>query len=189
MAQEDKVTVDLGFVACDVEHRTGAQGVKAGTRPTLAAEDAFNTASDFARIKLSSVSDTNAAPDPLFAFATDLSLSVKNGVSANKALGVLGAMDTSAGDFEVGGEITAYFASVQAVQAVRNNADITLDIIAVKDNAGLLFDIPLLSLGNGRLNVEKDQAITLPLETSAFESKFGHTLLVQSFDYLPTLAA
>jgi hypothetical protein len=75
------------------------------------------------------------------------------------------------------------------VQAVRNNADITMDIIMVKNNAGLLFDVPLLSLGNGRLNVEQDQAITVPLETNAAESKFGHTLLFQSFPYLPSLAA
>lgn len=187
-AQADKVTVDLGFVACDAEQRSGLQGLKAGTRPTLDATDAFNTSSDFSRIKLASVSAANAAPLPLFAFATDLSLTINNNASANKALGVLGAFDQTAGTFEVGGEITAYFASVAAVQAVRNNADITLDVIMVKNNAGLLFDIPLLSLGGGRIAIEQDQAVTIPLETNAAESKFGHTLLFQSFPYLPTLA-
>lgn len=189
VAQEDKVTIDMSFVACDSEQRSGLEGLKGGTRPNLEAFDAFNTTSDFSRIKLASVSNVNAAPSPLFAFATDLSLTVNNNVSANKAIGVMGAMDLTAGTFEVGGEITAYFASVAAVQAVRNNADITLDIIMVKNNVGLLFDIPLLSLGNGRLNVEQDQAITVPLETNAAESKFGHTLLFQSFPYLPALAA
>jgi hypothetical protein len=48
--------------------------------------------------------------------------------------------------------------------------------------------MPLLSLGDGRLNVEQDQPITLPLDTNAAESKFGHTLLYQSFPYLPTAA-
>jgi hypothetical protein len=59
----------------------------------------------------------------------------------------------------------------------------------VKENKGILFDIPLLSLGDGRLAVEQDQAITLPLETMAAESSFGHTLLFASFSYLPDLAA
>src|SRR5690606_25161776 len=185
----DKVTIDMSFVACDSEQRSGADGLKGGTRPSLPPFDAFNTTSDFSRIKLASVSAVNAAPTPLFAFATDLTLSVNNNVSANKAIGVMGAMDLTAGTFEVGGEITAYFASVAAVQAVRNNADITMDIIMVKNNAGLLFDVPLLSLGNGRLNVEQDQAITVPLETNAAESKFGHTLLFQSRPYLHALAA
>lgn len=189
VAQEDKVTVDMSFIACDAEHRTGAQGLKDGTRPPLQAFDAYNTSSDFVRIKLSAVSDVDANPIPLFAYATDLSVSINNNGSPNKAVGHVGAIDISNGDFEVGGELTAYFASVAAVQAVRNNADITLDAIMVFENKGLLYDIPLLSLGNGRLAVEKDQAITLPLETSAAESKFGHTLLFQSFEYLPDLAS
>lgn len=188
VAQADKVTVDMTFMAIDNQQRDGTQGVKAGARPSLVVEDAFNTSSDFSRIKLSSVDPLNANPLPLFAFATDLSLTINNNVSANKAIGVLGAFDTSAGTFEVGGSITAYFADINAVRAVRNNADITLDFIMVKNGAALLFDIPLLALGNGRLAVEQDQAITLPLDTSAAENKFGNTLLVQVFRYLPASA-
>lgn len=189
VAQADKVTIDMGFVACDVEQRTGLVGVKAGARPTLRATDAFNTSSDFRRIKLASVSELDGAVTPLFGFATDLSITVNNNVSPNKAVGTLGAFEVSAGTFEVGGEITAYFASIAAVQAVRNNADITFDMILVKNNAGMLADIPLLALGNGRLAVEQDQPITVPLETMAAESKFGHTLLLQSFSYLPNRAS
>lgn len=185
--QADKVTIDLSFVSTDNEQRNGTTGVKAGTRPTLSAEDAYNTSSDFARIKLASVEE-NAAIAPLFAYATELTLTVNNNVTPNKAIGVIGAFDTSAGTFEVGGSLTAYFASIEAVQAVRNNADITLDLVMVKANKGLLFDVPLLALGDGRLQVEQDQAITLPLETNAAESSFGHTLLFQSFSYLPDLA-
>lgn len=187
IAQADKVTIDLTFVATDNVQRNGATGVKAGTRPVLTSEDAYNTSSDFARIKLAMVSDDTDIT-PLFAYATQLTLTVNNNVTPNKAIGVLGAFDTSAGTFEVGGAITAYFASIDAVQAVRDNADITLDIILAKDNKALIFDIPLLSLGDGRLNVEQDQAIQLPLENNAAESEFGHTLLMQSFPYLPNSA-
>jgi len=188
IAQADKVTVDLSYVALDNEQRTGVQGVKAGSRPTLVDSAAFNTSSDFSRIKLSLVSATDPAPLPLFAFATEMNLSIKNGITPNKAIGVLGAFDTSAGTFEVGGSMTAYFASVQAAQAVRNNSDVTLDVVMLKKNGAILFDIPLLSLGDGRLAVEKDQPITLPLETNAAESKFGNTLLFQFFNYLPDAA-
>ena len=188
IAQADKVNIDMGFIAVDNEQRTGQQGLKAGARPALEPADAFNTSSDFSRIKLASVVSDDAAPSPLFAFATEMTLTINNNVTPNKAIGVMGAFDTSAGTIEVGGSMTAYFASVEAAQAVRNNADITLDIIMLKRNAGMLFDIPLLSLGDGRLNVEQDQAITIPLETNAAESKFGHTLLFQSFSYLPNSA-
>lgn len=188
IAQADKVTMDLSFVAVDNEQRTGTQGVKSGTRPSLSPGSAFNTSSDFSRIKLALATADDAAPVPLFAFATEMSLSVNNNVSPNKAIGVLGAFDTSAGTFEVGGNMTAYFADVTAVQAVRGNSDVTVDIIMLKKNFALLWDIPLLSLGDGRLSVEQDQSITLPLETNAAESKFNHTLLFQSFSYLPDVA-
>lgn len=188
VAQADKVTVDMTFVAIDNQQRDGITGVKPGARLALVVEDAYNTSSDFSRIKMAIVDPFNSAPLPLFAFATDMTLTINNAVTPNKAIGILGGFDTSAGTFEVGGSITAYFASIAAVQAVRNNADITLDFILVKANKGLLFDVPLLSLGNGRLNVEQDQAITLPLDTSAAESKFGNTLTVQVFPYLPNSA-
>lgn len=187
VAQADKLTIDLSFVATNNEQRTGTQGVKAGTRPTLVVEDAYNTSSDFSRIKLAKV-DGDASISPLFAFATELTLTINNNVTPNKAVGVLGAFDTSAGTFEVGGSITAYFADVTAVQAVRNNDDITLDVVVVKANKGILFDVPLIALGDGRLNVEQDQAITIPLETNAAESSFGYTLLFMWFPYLPTIA-
>jgi hypothetical protein len=189
VSQADKVTIDLSFVAIDNEQRNGTTGVKDGTRTTLAAANAFNTSSDFSRIKLASVSAVDASVVPLFAFSTEMTLTINNNVTPNKAIGVLGAFDTTAGTFEVGGSVNAYFASIEAVEAVRNNGDITLDFVLVKDNRGLLFDVPLLALGNGRLAVEQDQAITLPLETNAAESSFGYTLLFQSFPYLPSAAA
>lgn len=186
--QADKVNVDLSFVAIDNVQRTGTLGVKGGTRPALVAEDAINTSSDFARIKLALASTTDAAVLPLFAFATELTLTVNNNVSPNKAIGTLGAFDTSTGTFEVGGSLTAYFADVTAVQAVRNNSDVTLDIVIAKGNRGIVFDIPLLSLGDGRLSVEQDQPITLPLEQNAAESRFGYTAAMMFFPYLPTVA-
>jgi len=186
--QADKITTDLTFVAVDNEQRTGATGVKSGTRPTLVSGSAFNTSSDMTRIKLALVSATDPAPTPLFAFATEMKLSIKNNVSPNKAVGVLGAFDTSVGTFEVGGSLTAYFASVQAAQAVRNNSDVTLDIIMQKKNNAIVIDLPLLSLGDGRLAVEQDKPITIPFETNAAESKFGNTLLFQQFLYLPDVA-
>lgn len=186
--QADKVNMDLTFVATDNQQRDGTTGVKSGTRPTLTAEDAINTSSDFARIKLALVSATDAAVTPLFAFATELTLTINNNVSPNKAIGTLGAFDTSTGTFEVGGSMTVYFADVAAVEAVRNNSDVTMDIAIAKNNAGILFDIPLLSLGDGRLNVEQDQPITLPLEQNAAESAFGYTMLMMNFPYLPTAA-
>lgn len=188
VAQADKITIDLSFVAIDNEQRDGATGVKTGSRPVAVEAPAFNTSSDFSRTRLSTVDAADSNPSPLFAFVTDFTVGINNNVSPNKAVGVLGAFDVSAGTFEVGGSTTAYFADIAATAAVRNNADVTQDFAVVKNNGGILFDIGLIALGDGRANVEQDQAITLPLEIAAGVDKFNRTLLVMFFDYLPTAA-
>lgn len=189
----DKITADLSFMACDHETVTGAEGVKAGTRPTLLEEAPFNSSSDFSRIKMSTVSTTSEAPTPLFAFVTEMKLSIKNNISANKAIGTLGAFDLTAGTFEVAGSVKAYFSDVAAIDAVRSNADVTLDMIMVKDNKGIAIDLPLISLSDGRATVEQDQPITLPLNHDAasgesVSSGLNHTLCFTFFDVLPNAA-
>lgn len=188
IAQADKVTADLTFVATDVEQRTGLVAVKAGTRPTLVDSDGFNTSSDFSRIKMHLVVDGSPNPTPLFAFLTDAKVSVNNNIKPNKAIAVLGAFDVSAGQFQVSADVTAYFADVTAVQAVRNNSDVTLDFSLVKNNSGIVYDLPLVSLGDGRLKVQQDEAITLPLSIDAAAGSNNHTFLMNEFPYLPTLA-
>ena len=188
MPQSDKINLDLSYVALDGVQQTGTTGLKAGTRIVETSTDAFNTSSDFSRIKMSLVDATSSNVAPLFAYIMDLTLSLTNNVSVTKALGVLGGFDTSAGMFAATGKMTAYFADVVSVQAVRNNADVTLDVVMAKNNSGMLFDFPLISLGGGNLKVEKDKPISVPLDSNAAQSKYGHTMIYQNFPYLPNLA-
>ena len=189
----DKVNVDLSFIATSHETRDGATGVKTGTRPALVAGDAFNTSSDVTRFNMHVVDPTDEAPTALFSFVQEITITINNGIEPAKAVGTLGAIDASAGDFQVGGQVTAYFSDVAAVEAVRANSNVSLDAHFVKDNAGVSFDIPLITLGDGRVNVEKDAAITLPLSLEAasgevVDTGLNHTLLMSFWDYLPTAA-
>lgn len=193
----DKVTINLSFVGADSETIDGATSLKSGNRPALTEADAFNTSSDFSRIRLATHVDGTEAPTPLFAFASELSVTLSNNVSPNKAVGTLGSFEVTAGTFQVGGSITAYFADVAAIAAVRANSDITLDMALVKGatgvHQGLVLDLPLISLGDGRPNVTQDQPITLPLNmdaatASAIDANLDYTMMMVFFDYLPNVA-
>lgn len=193
-ATADKITVDIAGIAIDVSTITGPVALKAGTRPTLVSGDAFNTSNDISRLKLSVLDRTlGSNPTALFAFLTEFSININNNLSPNKAISVLGAFDVTAGQFNVEGSMEAFFADVTAVASIRNNDDITLDVAMVKGNAGLksgtLVDVPLITLGDGRLSVEQDESITLPLDIPAGADRvFDHTLLWMFWDHLPDAA-
>lgn len=190
----DKVVVDLSGVATDVSTIDGPTSLKAGTRRALVPGDAFNTTNDVARLKLSILDRLNGSnPSALFAFLTEFTVNINNNIVPNKAISVLGAFDVTAGQFIVEGSMEAYFANVTAVASIRNNDDITLDFAMVKGAAGaksgVLADVPLITLGDGRLNVEQDAPITLPLDIPAGADRvFNHTLLMMFFDFLPDAA-
>jgi len=189
----EKITVDFGYVGIDHETKDGPTSLKSGTRPVLDDADAFNTTSDFSRFKLAVVTPGVEAPTPLFAFMTDFTLTINNNISPDKAIGCLGAFDVTVGTFEVSAALEVYFADVASIESIRNNDDVTLDYALFKDNAGIIFDLPLIALGDGKNNVEQDQAIKLPLTADAatalkIDNGLDHTLLVVFFDFLPDLA-
>jgi hypothetical protein len=189
----DIVKLDLDFMCNDEELKTGAEGVKAGTRPTLVDSDAFNSTSDVAFTKLAIVTAGEAAPSALFSYFTDLQIELKNNVKQNKAVSVLGAFDSTAGFFEVTANLTAYFTNVSEIQAVKDNATITLETHFVKANAGITVDLPVLALSKALPDVKINEPIMIPLEapaaTGAFiDAALDHTMLWVFWDYLPDLA-
>ena len=185
----DKITADLSFVAMTEELRTGSQGLSAGTRiSTFNSEDAFNTSSDVVQMRIYIASATNQKPTSLFGYAQEAKLMVKNNVKGKKAIGTLGSFDINVGTFEVSGELTVYFSDVTAISAIKANSDVGFNLITAQNNAGIVYDIPLLSLSDGRADVKKDEPITLKVTKDAFENEYGFTLSQTYFHYLPTVA-
>lgn len=186
------VNFDMGYIGKTSGTRVGSDGPlsarASNTRDPALSEEAFNTTSDVYRIRMQMVDPATLNPAPYFARVTDFSVSIKNNVSGAKGQGVLGAFDTIIGGFDVDMEANAYFTTVEAIHAVKCNWDSTFDAIYAKQNAGVFIDVPLLALGGGKLEIEQDAAIMLPLENAAAESEFGHTAMVGWWSYLPDLA-
>jgi hypothetical protein len=190
----DKIVCDYSFIAITNEQNVSTTGLKTGNRIGTVESDAYNTSTDFQRIKLALVSSSDEAPAPLFAFVTDMTLTINNNVSLNKAVSYLGGFDATLGVFEVSAEINAYFTKIESSQAVRQNKDVTLDWFVTKENRGFAVDLPLIALGGGLAEVEIDEPIMIPLESEAataikLDPNLDHTLMWTFFDYLPSYAA
>lgn len=190
---DNNITIDLSFMSMRGERRTYLQGIKGGTRKSLVERDAYNATSDIKGLRLAPVSLTNDAPDAYFAYFTDISLSINNNLSMAKAVGVLGGFDVNVGTFEVSAEGTGYFSTITAIDAVERSTDASLHICIAFDNTGIVMDIPLLALGDGRPEIEIDEPVMIPLSMAAGSAiknnvETDYTLLWVFFPYLPTLA-
>ena len=109
--------------------------------------------------------------------------------SADRAIDVLASMLSVDGRLDGASPSLSLF----ALQALRDNLDVTLDVCVVKDNSGFAFDLPLLALDDGRLNVELNQAVTIPLGLMAADgadvhANLSHTVMFSFYDYLPDAA-
>lgn len=189
----DILKLEASFLGGTSEVVTGAEGLKSGTRPELVESDAFNTTSDVTLIKMAVVTDGDSCPTPLFAYLTDLKLSIKNNIKQNKAISVLGSFDVTPGQFEVSGDVTAYFQTVTAISLVQANTSVTLEAHFVKENQGLTVDVPLITLSKAMPEVKQDEAIMLPLSSDAATAKLidpdlDYTLLTVYWPYLPDTA-
>lgn len=186
--QATKIAADLTYIGSDVEARSGTTGIKSGTRVGLPGESAFNTSFDVYLSRLAIVDPTTLDPASLYAFVSDIKLTINNGANPNKAIGVLGGFDIASSNFAVSGAITAYFSTIAAVAAIKANSDVCLQLILARANSGIVIDMPLLQLGGGGNKVEKDKPITVALTADAAKSVGGYTLLTCFFEYLPTVA-
>lgn len=187
----DKVNIDVTGVAMSGEKRKGDVGplTRLAGNSIIKAEgdELFNTSSNVFRLRLSILDQETLNPTPLFARVTEWNAKINNNVTVNKSQGTLGGFDTTAGQFDFDGEFTAYFTTMDACIAIEENADVTFDAIYSKDNAAVIMDVPLIAAGGGRLNVEMDAAIMLPLTIMGAESPFGHTALLNWLPYVPNV--
>ena len=184
----DKVTIDVGYVAMDEDVTQVA--AKSGTRVVLPTETVYNAETSFSRIRLLGADGQT----PITGIMTDLSLSIDNGIEALQGIkSSVGAVDLMAADFTVSGSVEAYLSTLAAVSAGKANPDCSVDFGMVENVGsmaqGWLFDVPLLMLGDGRLKVEKDKPIKIPINLDAAgHSTLNHTLLAMRFPFLPQLA-
>jgi len=197
---KDKATVEVSFTALDHEviDGDGSPAIKSeqssASTEALLGEEPFNTATDIA-YRMAVFAEGTEAPTPLFAYLETLNVSIANNVSRVDALGTLGSIDMSYGGLDIGAEPLAIFEDVDALDTIRAVSDVCLNWRLVKQNAGIHFDLPLMTASSPGADVSPDTPIKLPMTGEAATgasldaTALDHTMKISIFPYLPTLAA
>ena len=183
-----KVNIDLAFVGMEVAYRDKATGVMTGTRTASHNEGFFGTSLNVYQNKLAVVDPLTLNPTDLVAYLSEATITINNNVTGVKAIGSFGNAGTNVGSFDVGASTTGWWNGVSVPLAVRNSTDATWHTILTKQNAAVVFDMPLVALGNGRAAVEANAPVTIPLDVSAAKGSAGYTLMTCFFPYVPTVA-
>lgn len=186
-----KVNVDVSFVGMGVTERSQVEGVMAGTRVGSLGEGFFSTGLNVYQNKIAIVDPATLNPSSLVSYLSEATITVTNNIGGNKAIGNFGNWSANIGSFDVGGSSTGYWVLGQGAtisRAIRNSTDATWHLILTKQNAAVVFDMPLISLGGGRPAIEANTPVTIPLETMAAKGTAGYTLMTCFFPYVPTVA-
>ena len=129
-------------------------------------------------------------PDGYFTYLIDLSIEINNNVGRANAIGQKGAIATPEGSFQVSGSVNcAVQNNIEYLTAINEGTDATAHIIwATRDNLGLVFDLPLITLAGGGEVIGEGEIVTVPLTYNASASGRGsdrHTLMINNWNYLP----
>lgn len=177
----DKSSVSFGFVGTDTQVPTITRKTGAST-PVLPYQTApFGTAQDIARLRLTQLDE-----DGLTTCFKDLTLKLGNNVSPEKCLGVLGATYMNAGNFEVDIDTEVLFTNSEVVNAIRNNETVTMDFLLRNGDGALGFDIPAMTLGDGKKSYPINESIKIKLTGEAFiDPTLGTSIGISIFPAVP----
>lgn len=172
-------TMTLAFIGLDTPNPTQTKAT--GDRKSPNKTGAFNTSSDFTRIRIQEVDETG-----LTSYFDSLELSINNNVNARKILGTLGAAFVNIGTLEVTGTTDVIFTDPRVISAVRNNTTVTMDFGMKNDDGALHFSLPAMTLGGADKSFPRNEAITMSITGNAYEDEyFGFTIGCTYFPYIP----
>lgn len=191
--EEDKLTVAYSYMARNWQAFDN-DALIVGTDIEPAEADAYNSTGDAVRCRMAVYDPLSSAPLPIFGLFTDFDLTINNNVKANKAVTRFGAAAMTPGKFTVSGSFNAYFNTVDAVDAVKRNKDVTFDFINVRENKGMVIDVPLIALSTDGVELKANDPAMLSVDAQAGTGRkidvgLDHTILFVFFPFLPDIAA
>lgn len=182
MPGQDKATLTVGMIGTDAQPPNSTREPGADT-PVLPVETgAYNTSTDFVRLRVTEVDETGLTSD-----FTDLTFSLGNEVNPEKVLNKLGARFMNAGNFLVDLTSEALFTDSGVIQAIRDNQTVTMEWGLRNDDRAFIVDVPAMTLGDGARNLVRNESVKVSLTGQAFQDPtLGTSIGISTFPVYPS---
>jgi hypothetical protein len=178
----NKATMRCNFVGTDCDAPTLTRATGASTAIPPIATGMYNTSVDFLRLRVTGADETGLTTD-----IKQMSVTVKNNVTAEKVLATLGGKYMNAGLFDVEVDASVLFTSSGVIDAMRANSTVTMEAAIRNDDGGFLLDIPAMTVEGGDKEFPVNQTVTISMKSMAFQhATLGTSLSVSCFPYLPS---
>ena len=176
----NKATATFNFIGTDTENPVAARKAGAANAVTPSERTAFNTSSDFARLRITEIDEDGITTD-----FKSLTLNINNGISGEKVLNAIGAKYINVGDFQIGLEAQLVFSNEAVIQKIRDNETVTMDFILKNSDGVIAVDIPSMTLGGGGREFPRNESVLINTTCEADGDNFLDASIAVSIIPLP----
>ncbi len=178
---QDKAGFTVDLVGTDTKPPSATRVTGAANKLDPAGTSAYNTTSDFARLRIQKTDETGISTD-----FKSMDIVIDNNVSPEKVLGRLGAKFMNLGNFTVKNSVELLMTSAGVAEAVRNNTTVTMDSVIQNDDGAVLFDFPSTTMGGGAPSFPVNESVTINSEVKSYgDAVLGTSLGVSMFPSVP----
>ncbi|MCY4318370.1 MAG: phage tail tube protein [Alphaproteobacteria bacterium] len=170
---EDKATMTVNLVGTDISPPSTVRSAGFDSQAEPLHTEAYNTASDFARLRLTDENDELLTED-----FTAVTINVNPQSGTESVLGQLGPRFLNRGILQCDIDATVIFADDGIPRAIRDNETTRFDLISRNNDGVFVLDLPSQTLGGGGREYPTNQKVTLSTTGESFEDEtFGRSLM------------
>lgn len=177
----EKATMSVGFVGKDIEVPTTTRKTNAATAIDTVSTSGFGTSANIAKLRVATLANS-----ALSTCITSFNVTINNGVTAQKCIGVTGANSMNLANFIVTGDIEMVLSNDAVISSLRNNDTVNLYGGLDNDDGAVFFDIPAATLGGGEKSFTKNEKVSISVNGEAFKDPvLGYTASLSLIPIVP----
>lgn len=143
--------------------------------------DPFNTTADWIRRRIVKKADAT----PVLTELKDLTISITNGIAAEKVQGRLGALKMNVGDRSASGDSTWLLDDPEQWASIRNHTDLTGDFAMGGADGGFYIDLCTVKIADGSPGLTRNASVTTKVSIMPEkDSELGYMIGFNRFPYL-----